>query len=97
MALLFSAGCGQLFLNLDDGLNGLLGEFEGCLKFGFWKLFGAAFDHEGFVFRPDVNEVEVALGVFVMGGVGDKLSGDPGDAHGGDGAGPRNIGDHECG
>lgn len=84
-------------MNLDDGLNGLLGEFEGCLKFGFGKLFGTALDHEGFVFRPDVNEVEVALGVFVMGGVGDKLSCNPGDAYGRDGACPRNIGDHECG
>ena len=97
LAFLFSAGCGQLFLNLDDGLDSLLGEFEGCLKFGFRKLFGTALDHEGFVFRPDVNEVEVALGVFVMGGVGDKLSCNTADAYGCDGACPRNIGDHECG
>lgn len=84
-------------MDFDEGLDGLLGKFEGGFEFGLGKFLGAAFDHEGFVFRPDVNEVEVALGIFVMGRVGDKFTGDATDPDGGDGSGPRDVGDHEGG
>ena len=82
-------------MDFDEGLDGLLGKFEGGFEFGLGKFFGTAFDHERFVFGADVDEVEVALGIFVMGGVGDKFTGDATDTDGGDGSGPRDVGDHE--
>jgi hypothetical protein len=49
-------------------LDGVLGEGEGCFELFFGEFTGAAFDHERFGFGADVNEVEIALGIFVMGG-----------------------------
>ena len=95
LTFLFSVGSGQLLLDFDEGLDRLLGKFEGGFEFGFGKFFGTAFDHERFVFGADVDEVEVALGIFVMGGVGDEFPGDATDPDGGDGSGPRDVGDHE--
>jgi len=71
LAFLFSARCGQLFLDLDDRLDGLLGELESGFEFSFGEFFGAAFDHEGFVFGADVDEVEITFGILVMSGVRD--------------------------
>ena len=97
LAFLFSVGSSQLFLDLDDRLDGLLGEFEGGLEFSFGEFFGTAFDHERFVFRANVNEVEIALGILVMGWIRDKFSRNACNANGGDGASPRDVGDHEGG
>lgn len=97
LALCLTAGGGEFFLNFDDGLDGVLGEGEGGFKLFFREFAGTSFDHERFGFGADVNEIEIALGVFVMGGIGDKFSGDASDAYGGDGTCPRNIGDHEGG
>ena len=97
LAFLFSVGRSQLFLDLDDRLNGLLGEFEGGLEFSFGEFFGTTFDHERFVFRANVYEVEIALGILVMGGIRDKFSRNACDANGGDGSSPRDVGDHEGG
>ena len=97
LAFLFTGSRGEFFLDLDDGLDCLLGEFEGSFEISLRKFFGAAFDHEGFVFGSDIDEIEVAFGVFVMGRVGDKLSIHSGDANGTDGSGPWDIGDHEGG
>ena len=41
----FAAGGGELFLDFDDGLDGLVGKFESGLEFGFGKLLATAFDH----------------------------------------------------
>lgn len=84
-------------MDFDDGLNGLLGKFEGGLEFGFGKFFSATLDHEGFEFGPDVDEVKIAFGIFVVGRIGDKFTGDASDTDGGDGSGPRDIGNHEGG
>ena len=97
LALCLAAGSGEFFLNFNNGLDGVLGEGEGCFELFFGEFTGAAFDHERFGFGADVNEVEIALGIFVMGGVGDKFSGDASDADGGDRTSPRNIRDHEGG
>ena len=97
LALCLTAGSGEFFLNFDDGLDGVLSEGEGGFELFFGEFASAAFDHERFGFGADVNEVEIALGIFVMGGVGDKFSGDASDADGGDRTSPRNIGDHEGG
>ena len=97
LALCLTAGSGEFFLNFDDGLDGVLGEGEGCFELFFGEFTGAAFDHERFGFGADVHEVEIALGIFVMRRVSDEFAGDASDADGGDGAGPRNIGDHEGG
>ena len=48
-------------------------------------------------FRADVDEVEVAGKHLLDGGVDDELAVDLADAHGGDGAVPRNLGDGEGG
>ena len=97
LALCLAAGSGEFFLNFDDGLDGVLSEGEGGFELLFGEFAGAAFDHERFGFGADVNEVEIALGIFVMGRVSDELAGNPSDADGGDRTSPRNIGDHEGG
>jgi len=97
LALCLTTGSGEFFLNFDDGLDGVLSEGEGGFELFFGEFTGAAFDHEGFGFGADVNEVEIALGIFVMGRVSNELAGNASDADGGDGTGPRNIGDHEGG
>ncbi len=68
LALCLAAGSGEFFLNFNNGLDGVLGEGEGCFELFFGEFTGAAFDHERFGFGADVNEVEIALGIFVMGG-----------------------------
>lgn len=49
------------------------------------------------MFRANVNEVEIALGILVMGGIRDKFARNACDANGGDGSSPRYVGDHEGG
>ena len=49
------------------------------------------------MFRANVYEVEIALGILVMGGIRDKFSRNACDANGGDGSSPRDVGDHEGG
>lgn len=49
------------------------------------------------MFRANVYEVEIALGILVMGGIRDKFSRNACDANGGDGSSPRDVGDHESG
>lgn len=49
------------------------------------------------MFRANVYEVEIALGILVMGGIRDKFSRNACDANGSDGSSPRDVGDHEGG
>ena len=49
------------------------------------------------MFRANVNEVEIAFGVLVVGGIRDEFSRNACDANGSDGSSPRDIGDHEGG
>lgn len=97
LALCLTAGSGEFFLNFDDGLDGVLGEGEGGFELFFREFAGASFDHERFGFGANVNEVEIALGIFVMGRVSNELAGNARDADGGDRTSPRNIADHEGG
>ena len=97
LAFGLTAGGGEFFLNFDDGLDGVLSEGKGGLELFFGQFAGTSFDHEGFGFGADVHEVEIALSIFVMSRVSDKFAGNASDADGGDGAGPRDIGDHEGG
>ena len=49
------------------------------------------------MFRTNVNEVEIAFGILVVGGIRDKFPRNACNANGGDGSSPRDIGDHEGG
>ncbi len=49
------------------------------------------------MFCADVDEVEIAFGIFVMSRIGDKFTGHTRDANSGDRSSPRDIGDHESG
>ena len=81
----------------DDGLNGLLAVGEGLDETLFADLVGGALDHEHVFLGAHVDEIQGAGGHLVEVRVGHELAVDLGDAHAGDGAGPRNVGDGEGG
>ena len=90
-------GGGEIALGGDEELYGLAGEIETGVEVGLGEFLGRAFDHDDFFSIADIDEVEVAVGAFVMRGVDDELAVDAADAHGADGSGERNVGNAERG
>ena len=83
---------GQFFLGGDQGLAGGLGELEGGDEVGLGDFVGGTFVHDHIGLVADVDQVEVGLGLLLVGGVHHELTGDPGDADGTERAGPGDVG-----
>ena len=78
---------------LDDRLDRLMSEGERFDEAIFRDLVGGAFNHQHVLFIADIDEVEGAREHLLDRRIGDELTVDLANAHGGDRAGPRNVGD----
>ncbi len=88
---------GEFLLKGDERRTWVLGEFEGLDEFLLGQFLRLALDHDDLGFRADIDDVEVALFALCVGGIDDKLAIDPANAHGANGAGKRDVGDHQRG
>ena len=73
-ALLLAGLGGQFLLRGDQRLDGFLAEFQRGVEIRFGDFLGRAFIHDDVVFVADIDQVEIALGHFGMGRVGDELA-----------------------
>ena len=97
VALLFTAFGGEFFLRGDLRLAAFLTELEGGDEVFLRNLLGGTFVHHHVSFVPDIKQVEIALGHFIVRGVGNKLAVHTGHAHRAQRAGPRNVANHQRG
>ena len=79
-------------MQVEDGREGLASEREAGDEVGLADLVGVPFDHEDAGVRDGDDEVHVGDGELIALGEGDKLTVDAGDADGGDGAAPGDVG-----
>src|ERR1017187_4394065 len=86
------------FLNGRDNLLGVrMGEFDRLHHIRLGNLLASAFDHDQVLLVADVHEVEVAVLALGVRWIDDEFASDAGDAHRGDRAMPRNIGNTQGG
>ena len=74
-----------------SGCAAFLAELERGVEVGLGNFPGGAFIHHDVFFVANINQVEVALGLFHVRRVGDEFSVDASDAHRAERAGPRNV------
>ena len=70
-------------------------EFQRGVEIGLGNFLRRAFVHDDVFFVADINEIEIAPGLFGMGRVRNEFSVDAADAHRAERAGPGNIADHQ--
>ena len=80
-----------------SGWMHFLAEFQRGVEVRLGDFLGRAFIHHDVVFVADINEIEIALGLFGVRRIGDELAVDAADAHRAERAGPRNVADHQRG
>ena len=86
---------GEFFLRGDHRLDDFLRVFQRGVEVGFGNFLGRAFIHDDVFFVADVDEIEIALGLFGMRGVRDEFAADAADARRAERPGPRNVGNHQ--
>ncbi len=96
-AFLFAGLGGEFLLGGDERLDDFVRIFQRGVEVGFGNLFGRTFIHHDVVGVADINEVEVAFGLFGVGRIGDELAFDAADADRAERAVPRNVADHQRG
>ena len=94
-AFLLAGPGGEFLLRGDERLAAFLAELERGVEVGLGNFLSRAFIHHDVFFVANVNEVEVALGLFRVRRVGDEFSVDASNAHRAERAGPRNVADHQ--
>ncbi len=74
----------ELFLDPDNILVGLVGEFDGLEDDILGDFFGPRLHHDDFIFSADHNKVELAFIILGHLGIQDQLAVDIADIHGAD-------------
>src|ERR1035437_3206507 len=87
----------EFLLRGDERLDDFLRVFQRGIEVGFGNLFGRTFIHHNVIRVADIDEVEVAFGLFGVGRIGDELAFDAADADRAERAVPRNVADHQRG
>ena len=97
VAFLFADFRDEFFLRGDDGLDDFLRVFQRGVEISLGDFLRGTFIHDDVFFIADIDEVEIAVRLFGVRGVGNKLTVDATDAHRAERPGPRNIADHQRG
>ncbi len=88
---------GELLLRGNLRLDDFLGVFQRGVEVGLGDFLGRAFIHDDVFFVADIDEVEIALGLFGMSRVRNEFAADAADARRAERPGPRNVGNHQRG
>ena len=64
----------QLFLRADHFARVSVSELQCFHELRFRQLVSGAFDHDDIVFRPDINQIQIALDPYCVGRIRDELA-----------------------